>query len=289
MTATISSSSCHLLLVLRSQPPLPSPSSSSFISFFKPLFLPSSNITLRKFHLLPKNTLFPTFLSTPPSSSRAFSYTPPLSSFIGSSTSKSTEENTLEEEEDDEETDFSEDEFETEKDNFEDSQVVVEDSNSSPLVRQRQERLKVELPSLSVKEKKELGSYAHSLGKKLKTQSVGKSGITPNLVTAFSDNLEANELLKIKIHGSCPSELDDVVKQLEEATSSVTVGQIGRTLILYRPSLSKLKVEEKKKQNQKLYLEKQRKRRLLINRSKEREAPKSSWRGSSWKVRGSRS
>jgi hypothetical protein len=56
------------------------------------------------------------------------------------------------------------------------------------------------------------------------------------------------------------------VKQLEEATSSVTVGQIGRTLILYRPSLSKLKVEEKKKQNQKLYLEKQRKRRLLINR-----------------------
>jgi RNA-binding protein len=199
MTATASSSSCHLLLVLRSQPPLPSPSSSSFISFLKPLFLPSSNITLRKFHLLPKNTLFPTFLSTPPSSSRAFSYTPPLSSFIGSSTSKSTEENTLEEEEDDEETDFSEDEFETEKDNFEGSQVVVEDSNSSPLVRQRQERLKVELPSLSVKEKKELGSYAHSLGKKLKTQSVGKSGITPNLVTAFSDNLEANELLKVMV------------------------------------------------------------------------------------------
>ncbi|KAK2381699.1 RNA-binding CRS1 / YhbY (CRM) domain protein [Trifolium repens] len=287
MTATASSSSCHLLLVLRSQPPLPSPSSSSFISFLKPLFLPSSNITLRKFHLLPKNTLFPTFLSTPPSSSRAFSYTPPLSSFNGSSTSKSTEENTFEEE-DDEETDFSEDEFETEKDNFEDAKVG-EDSNSSPLVRQREERLKVELPNLSVKEKKELGSYAHSLGKKLKTQSVGKSGITPNLVTAFSDNLEANELLKIKIHGSCPSELDDVVKQLEEATSSVTVGQIGRTLILYRPSLSKLKVEEKKKQNQKLYLEKQRKRRLLINRSNEREAPKSSRRGSSWKVRGSRS
>jgi RNA-binding protein len=198
MTATASSSSCHLLLVLRSQPPLPSPSSSSFISFLKPLFLPSSNITLRKFHLLPKNTLFPTFLSTPPSSSRAFSYTPPLSSFIGSSTSKSTEENTLEEEEDDEETDFSEDEFETEKDNFEDAKVV-EDSNSSPLVRQREERLKVELPNLSVKEKKELGSYAHSLGKRLKTQSVGKSGITPNLVTAFSENLEANELLKVMV------------------------------------------------------------------------------------------
>ncbi|XP_045826760.1 uncharacterized protein LOC123918685 [Trifolium pratense] len=285
MTTASSSASCHLLLVLRSQPPLPSPSSSSsFISFLKPFFLPSSNITLRKFHLLPKNTLFPTFLSTPPSSSRSFSYTPPLSSFNGSLTSKSIEE----EEEYDEETGFSEDEVETEKDNFEDAQVV-EDSNSSPLVRQREERLKVKLPSLSVKEKKELGSFAHSLGKKLKTQLVGKSGVTPNLITAFSDNLEANELLKIKIHGSCPSELDDVVKQLEEETGSVTVGQIGRTLILYRPSLSKLKVEEKKKEVQKLYLEKQRKRRLLINRSKEREAPKSSRRGSSWKVKGSRS
>lgn len=69
--------------------------------------------------------------------------------------------------------------------------------------------------------------------------------------------------LQIKIHGSCPGEFDDIVKQLEEATGSVTVGQIGRTMILYRPSLSKLKVEEKKKQVRKLFLEKQHKRRLI--------------------------
>lgn len=166
--------------------------------------------------------------------------------------------------------------------------VDESETTSSPLVTKREERLKLEVPSLSVKERKELGSYAHSLGKKLSTQLVGKSGVTPNLITAFSDNLEANELLKIKIHGSCPGELEDVVKQLEEATGSVTVGQIGRTLILYRPSLSKLKVEEKKKQVRKLFLEKQNKRRLLINRSREQE-PKSSRRGSPWKARGNRS
>uniref|UniRef100_A0A804PAA7 CRM domain-containing protein n=1 Tax=Zea mays TaxID=4577 RepID=A0A804PAA7_MAIZE len=51
-------------------------------------------------------------------------------------------------------------------------------------------------PKLSVKERKELASYAHGLGKKLKSQQVGKSGVTPNLVSAFSDNLESNELLK---------------------------------------------------------------------------------------------
>lgn len=69
--------------------------------------------------------------------------------------------------------------------------------------------------------------------------------------------------LQIKIHRSCPGELEDVVKQLEEATNSVAVGQIGRTLIIYRPSLSKMKAEEKKKQVRKLFLEKQRKLKLV--------------------------
>lgn len=52
-------------------------------------------------------------------------------------------------------------------------------------------------PKLDVKERKELASYAHGLGKKLKSQQVGKGGVTPNLVTAFMDNLESNELLKV--------------------------------------------------------------------------------------------
>lgn len=44
-----------------------------------------------------------------------------------------------------------------------------------------------------------------------------------------------------------------MVKQLEKATGSVVVGQIGRTVIVYRPSLTKLKAEEKKKQAQKAF------------------------------------
>ncbi|KAM0041322.1 putative RNA-binding, CRM domain, YhbY-like superfamily [Helianthus debilis subsp. tardiflorus] len=108
------------------------------------------------------------------------------------------------------------------------------------------------LKSMSIKEKKELGSYANSLGKKLKSQQVGKSGVTDSVATALVETLEANELLKLKIHNNCPGELDDVVSRLEEATGSVVVGRIGRTIIIYRPSLTKLKAEEKKKQaNQK--------------------------------------
>lgn len=92
-----------------------------------------------------------------------------------------------------------------------------------------------------MKEKKELSSYAHRLGKKLKSQQVGKSGVTASVAISFIENLESNELLKLKIHGSCPGELSDVIKQLEKATGSVAVDQIGRSVILYRPSLSKMK------------------------------------------------
>lgn len=59
---------------------------------------------------------------------------------------------------------------------------------------------------------------------------------------------------QIKIHRTCPGELEDVVKQLEEATGSVVVGQIGRAVILYRPSLTKLQAEEKRRQVRKLYV-----------------------------------
>lgn len=60
-------------------------------------------------------------------------------------------------------------------------------------------------------------------------------------------NIRLNFDEQVKIHRTCPGELDDVVKLLEKATGSVVIDQIGRTTILYRPSLTKLKAEEKKK------------------------------------------
>ncbi|CAE6000416.1 unnamed protein product [Arabidopsis arenosa] len=106
------------------------------------------------------------------------------------------------------------------------------------------------LLELSAKEKKKLASYAHSLGDKLKSQLVGKSGVTDSVVLSFIETLEKNELLKVKIHRTCPGELEDMILHLEEATGSVSVGQIARTVILYRPSPTKLKTDEKKKMNE---------------------------------------
>ncbi|CAN0891371.1 Probable RNA-binding protein YqeI [Linum grandiflorum] len=134
------------------------------------------------------------------------------------------------------------------------------------------------LPGLTVKEKKELASYAHGLGKKLKSQLVGKSGVTENVATSFIETLEANELLKIKIHGTCPGELDDVVQQLQKLTGAIVVSKIGRTVIIYRPSISKLKAEEKRRQERKMFVRQQNKPRFKPAVQVERE-PRTNGRG----------
>ncbi|KAH1072354.1 hypothetical protein J1N35_024682 [Gossypium stocksii] len=147
----------------------------------------------------------------------------------------------------------------------------------SEVVAENTEVKNVKLPNLSVKEKKELASYAHGLGKKLKCQLVGKSGVTDNVIFSFLETLEANELLKIKIHRTCPGELEDVVSQLEQATGSVVVGQIGRTVIIYKPSLTKMKAEEKNKEFQRAFIRRQSKLKpTLMNK---RPLPRFSGRG----------
>uniref|UniRef100_A0A7N0T893 CRM domain-containing protein n=1 Tax=Kalanchoe fedtschenkoi TaxID=63787 RepID=A0A7N0T893_KALFE len=156
---------------------------------------------------------------------------------------------------------------EEEEEDFEDGEGAVvgeikeaedneEEEEEVRVVKEAPKLDRSKLPELTIKEKKELASYAHSLGKKLKIQLVGKSGVTASLATSFVETLEANELLKIKIHATCPGEVAEIAKQLEDATGSVVVGQIGRTLILYRPSLSKMKAEERRRQERRVYVKK---------------------------------
>lgn len=150
-----------------------------------------------------------------------------------------------------------EDDIEGESDNLELEDSVVDVAGEGEgSTKEGLKRNGVKVPTLTVKEKKELASYAHGLGKKLKSQLIGKSGFTDNVATSFIETLEANELLKIKIHRTCPGELEDVVRRLEEATGSVVVGQIGRTVIIYRPSLTKMKAEEKRQQARRVYVRK---------------------------------
>lgn len=208
--------SSHLLHVLRSHPSASlssiSPSSPSFVSLLRPLFL-SPAITntppvipkrLRQIQIPPlrktifactshiSNPLFSQFFSSP-------AISVPHRHIAAVAVGDSAEEG-----EDNEVIEQCGEEIGAENDVDEDAPMGLglgsgsgSISSSSPLERNREERLK--LPSLTVKERKELASYAHSLGKKLKSQLVGKSGVTPNLATSFIETLEANELLKVLI------------------------------------------------------------------------------------------
>ncbi|KAK7849819.1 uncharacterized protein LOC112011849 isoform X2 [Quercus suber] len=283
------SSQWKLLRPPQPQPPLPPPppSSSFFSLFLKPLLIPTTSTTLTK----TKTTKATTTLSklSPLPTTHFTKSLPPL--FCHSLSSFSTlshpspkqQQHEEEEEEEDDEEEEEEEEYDGEEDEsgIEDLEVgMTEGEDSEKGVVEKAPSLNVKtngdlelklLPSLTVKEKKDLASYAHSLGKKLKSQLVGKSGVTANVATSFIETLESNELLKIKIHNTCPGELDDVVKQLEEATGSVVVSQIGRTVIIYRPSITKMKAEEKKRQARKVFVRKESKpKHTLLNKAQQR-------------------
>ncbi|KAG7539812.1 RNA-binding CRM domain [Arabidopsis thaliana x Arabidopsis arenosa] len=245
VTATSSSSSTHLIhnLLLR-HPKAP----SSVCLFLRP-FCFSASISQSNLRSKPR------LLSKPLPS--------PCTSFVVKSFS-SIDEPDLEEDEESEDEDYSAEEYEyedEEEDDELDSGVVVavrgiEDSEASEMglgdkeekTEKAKKKSRGSALKLSIKEKKELASYAHSLGDKLKCQLVGKSGVTDSVVFSFLETLEKNELLKVKIRKTSPDELEDAVQHLEEATGSVAVGQIGRTVILYRPSPTKMKAEAKKKE-----------------------------------------
>ncbi|CAL9021845.1 unnamed protein product [Prunus brigantina] len=241
--SAVGAPTCHRLHCLLHRP---SPPSSSFSLFLKPLLISTTTVSTTPF--IPRRRIISPSLPSRPllfCHSSTLSHSPPA---LKASLQEAEETQQLEIPEDDDNDNGEEAEIEIENfDNKENAQVGLESSSGL-------KRDGVKPPSLTVKEKKELASYAHSLGKKLKSQLVGKSGVTASVAASFVENLESNELLKVKIHGTCPGELDDVVKQLEEATGSVIVGQIGRTVILYRPSLTKLKAEEKRQQMRKVFM-----------------------------------
>ncbi|KAK3259215.1 hypothetical protein CYMTET_31774 [Cymbomonas tetramitiformis] len=91
-------------------------------------------------------------------------------------------------------------------------------------------------------QKQKLRAHAQQLGKKLVLFQVGKAGVTSALVEAIGDALTKNELIKVKVMGGCPDDLDEVCEQLEAQAKADLVGKIGATFLLYRPREEKSKL-----------------------------------------------
>ncbi len=88
------------------------------------------------------------------------------------------------------------------------------------------------LPStLSGKQKKFLKGLGHHLAPLV---SIGKEGLTENVIKATKQELLLRELVKVKIANSSSLNKQEAAELLPEATESTLVQLIGKTLLLYK-------------------------------------------------------
>ena len=78
-------------------------------------------------------------------------------------------------------------------------------------------------------------AYLRSLGQKLDPIfQVGKSGVTPELIKAIDDALEARELIKLNLLGNCEEDIREVCEKICSRTHSDPVQVIGHRFVIYR-------------------------------------------------------
>lgn len=64
--------------------------------------------------------------------------------------------------------------------------------------------------------------------------SVGKDGLTPEVLAEIRTGLDANELVKIRVGKNCPEDPAGLVPVLEESLGADVVQKIGRNIVLFR-------------------------------------------------------
>ena len=72
---------------------------------------------------------------------------------------------------------------------------------------------------------------------------VGKSAVTPEIVSALSDALEARELIKLHVLNNCLEDPKSVAETIAGRTRSEVVQVIGRKIILYKESKENKKIQ----------------------------------------------
>ena len=65
---------------------------------------------------------------------------------------------------------------------------------------------------------------------------IGKSSVTPELISAVDEALEARELIKMHILKNCFDDPKEIAQVIAERTRSEVVQVIGKKVVLYRES-----------------------------------------------------
>ena len=87
-------------------------------------------------------------------------------------------------------------------------------------------------------------AYYNSLAMKITPiLQIGKSSVTPELISAVDEALEARELIKMHILKNCFDDPKEIAQVIAERTRSEVVQVIGKKVVLYRESKDNKKIE----------------------------------------------
>lgn len=87
-------------------------------------------------------------------------------------------------------------------------------------------------------------AYLKSLAMKITPiLQIGKSSVTPELISAVNEALEARELIKMHILKNCFDDPKEIAQVIAERTRSEVVQVIGKKVVLYRESKDNKKIE----------------------------------------------
>lgn len=93
---------------------------------------------------------------------------------------------------------------------------------------------------LTGKQKRFLRAKAHHLDPIFQ---VGKSGVNQNMIQQIEEALEARELIKVSILQNCEEDKEIIAEQLATGTGAEIVQIIGNTIVLYKESKEKKRIE----------------------------------------------
>ena len=78
--------------------------------------------------------------------------------------------------------------------------------------------------------------HLRALGQRLAaTLHVGHDGVTDAVVRQADAQLEAHELIKVRVSENAPDSRHDVADELAQRTHAAVAQVLGRTALLYRP------------------------------------------------------
>lgn len=76
---------------------------------------------------------------------------------------------------------------------------------------------------------------------------IGKGGVSPEIIEALDEALEARELIKCTVLNNCMEDIKYIASAISERTKSDVVQVIGKKIVIYRQSKEKPIIELPKK------------------------------------------